>query len=118
MLLALFDGAIERLEMAAASLHRGDRMTALRLLSRAQIIVCELAAGVDLHYAHAREFLHLYGVVATGIAAATNKDTEGCLRVLRTMRASFSSLRDEAIRLEREGILPPATGTLLAQTTA
>jgi flagellar secretion chaperone FliS len=117
MLLAMFDGAIERLEMAAASLRQGDRVTALRLLTRAEVIVCELAAGVDLDYAHAREFLRLYGIVSRAIALATLADTVGALGILRAMREGLSDLREEASRLERDGVLPPAAATHLSQTS-
>jgi flagellar protein FliS len=118
MLLALFDGAIERLEMAATTLRHGDRMTTVRLLTRAQTIVCELAGGVDPDYVHAAAYLRMYGLASRAIAAATVEQTEAALHILRILREAIARLRDEAVRLEREGTLPPAGTTHLVYATA
>jgi flagellin-specific chaperone FliS len=118
MLLALFDGAVERLELAADCLRRDDQATGLRLLTRAQVLVCELAGGVDPDYAHAAAFLRLYGMASTAIAAATVEHIESALHILRTMRSSVAGLRDEAVRLERQGDLPPARAACLVSATA
>ncbi len=118
MLLALFDGAVERLESAAEALRRGDRPAALPLLTRAQLIVCELAGGVDPGYPDAATFLSLYEFATSAIAEATPERVGGALRVLRTLREAFANVREEAARLEREGVLPPAGATRLVHTTA
>jgi flagellar protein FliS len=118
MLMALFDGAIERLELAASALRQGDRMTALRLLTRAELLICELASGVDPAYVHAAVFLRLYGLASTAISAATIEQTEAALRILRTLREGIAPIRDEAARLEREGVLPPAGSVHLVHITA
>jgi flagellar protein FliS len=118
MLLALFDGAIQRLELAADALRSGDRMTALRLLTRAELLVCELASGVDPAYVHAANFLRLYGEASNAISAATSEQIDVALTILRGMRTSVAGLRDEAARLEREGLLPPAGSASLVHTTA
>jgi flagellin-specific chaperone FliS len=118
MLLALFDGAIIRLEMAAGALGRGERETAVRLLTRAGLIVCELAAGVDTDYAHAAEFLRLYAVASRAIGAATVEQTGAALAVLRAMREGLAGLREEAARLEREGVLPPPADGRMVPTRA
>lgn len=118
MLLALLDGGVERLESGAEALRRGDRMTAVRLLTRAELIVCELAAGVDPDYAHAPHFLRLYGLASRAIAATTLEETEAALQILRTVRDTVAGLRDEAVRLEREGTLPPADAVRLVLATA
>lgn len=118
MLLALFDGAIVRLELAAGALRRDERGAAVRLLTRAGLIVCQLAGGVDPDYAHAAEFLRLYTVASRAIGAATVEQTEAALAVLRAMREGLLNLREEAVRLEREGILPPAVDRDVVHTTA
>jgi len=118
MLLALFDGALERLEMAAASIRAGDHATGTRLLTRAQLIVCELAGGIDPHYAHATEFGRMYGLASRAIAENTPEGAEAAARVLRAMRQTVAPLREEAARLEREGALPSAGATRLVHLTA
>jgi flagellar protein FliS len=118
MLLALFDGACERLELAAAALRADDRMTAMRLLTRAELIVCALAGGVDPAYKLAGQTLHLYGLASRAISAATLEETEAALRILRSMRQGVERIRDEAVRLEREGVIPPVRNSGLVHTTA
>jgi flagellin-specific chaperone FliS len=118
MLLALFDGAIERLDLASAAFRCGDRMAAVRLLTRAEMIVFELVSGVDREYVHAAEFLRLYGIVSRAIGAVTLEHTEGAVRLLRAMRGGLATLREEAVRLEREGLLPCAAATHIEQATA
>jgi flagellar secretion chaperone FliS len=118
MLLALFDGAIERLELAAGALKRGERITALRLLTRAELLVCELASGVDPDYDYATDFSRLYTIVSSAISTATAEQTEIAVHALRTMRSMIAGIRDEAARLEREGTLPPAGAANLVHATA
>jgi flagellin-specific chaperone FliS len=118
MLLALFDGANERLELAIAALRRGERITALRLLTRAELLVCELASGVDPSYERAAEFLRMYNLASAAISAATIEQAEVALQILRSMRSVIASIREEAARLEREGLLPAAGAANIVHTTA
>jgi flagellin-specific chaperone FliS len=118
MLVALFVGAIERLELAAAAMKEGERMTALRLLTRAELIVCQLVAGINPDYEHAATFFRLYGQVSQAISAATLEQTEVALAILRAVNASIHAMRDEAARLEKEGLLPPLGTMSIVHTTA
>lgn len=118
MVLALLDGALERLELAATALRGGDGMTGTRLLTRAHLLVCELAGGVDPNYVHAAAFLRMYGLASRAIAENTPEGADTAARVLRAVRESVSGLRQEATQLEREGALPPAGATRLVHVTA
>jgi flagellin-specific chaperone FliS len=118
MLLALYDGTIERLELAAAALRGGDRLTALRLLTRAELLVCELVMGVDPGYAHAATIMRFYGLASQAIGAATLEQTEKALGIFRALRVGIAAIHDEAARLEREGLIPPAGATRLVHATA
>jgi hypothetical protein len=77
----------------------------------------QLAGGVDASYPHADEFLRLYGVVSRSLSLANLDETEGALRMIRAMRQAVARLRDEAVGLERAGVVPPA-GERLVCTTA
>jgi flagellar secretion chaperone FliS len=118
MLLALLDGACERLELAAAALGGNDRLTALRLLTRAELIVCALAGGIDPAYELAPRVLRLYGLASQAISAATAEQTDVALRILRALREGVERNRDEAVRLEREGVVPPLRDPRLVHATA
>jgi flagellin-specific chaperone FliS len=118
MLLALFDGAVDRLELAADAFRTNRRMEALRLLTRAELIVCQLASGVDPAYPRGAAYLRLYTLASRAISAATLEETESALRILRTLRESIARIRDEAVRLEREGELPPVQDPKLVSAIA
>ena len=109
MLLALFDSAIGRLEAASTALRANDAAKAGPLLERSMAIVAELSAGLDFRYGElAVNLLRLYEYAVHCIASRTVEKVEGALGVLRELREGMLGIRDEAVRLEREGLIPPA----------
>lgn len=109
LLLALYDGAIERLESAAAALRKQDRAAAAPLLARARLIVAGLIAAVDSSQGQlAVQFLRLYEFVNHSLEVAGVKELESALKVLRTLRESLQAIRPEAVAMERNGLIPPA----------
>ncbi|MCX7699597.1 MAG: flagellar protein FliS [Gemmataceae bacterium] len=110
LLLALFDGAIERIEEARSLIEQGRRDRALPLLVRAQMIVTELAAGVVLDVAPEMNanILRLYEYVAFRLAEGTVEGLQSAARVMSNLREGFRAIRAEAIEMERRGEIPPA----------
>jgi flagellar secretion chaperone FliS len=109
MLLALYDGAIGRLESAAMALRLNDVAKAAPLLERSLAIVAELAAGLDFRHGELPvNLLRLYEFAVHCIATRTVGKVEDALGVLRELREGMLGIRDEAVRLEREGVIPPA----------
>jgi flagellar secretion chaperone FliS len=107
MLLALYDGAIERLEQAQEALARDDEAAASPLLLRAERIVLELLAGLDLTYGEVpRNLQRLYVHVIRSISSGTARQRAGALEVLRTLREALWEIRPEALALERSGAIP------------
>src|SRR5262245_331528 len=87
MLLALYDGAITRLEQACEAVARRDAQAATPLRLRAQRIVAELIAGLDLSYGDVPQNLHrLYAFVLRCIDGGTVKQLSGAVAVLQTLR--------------------------------
>ncbi len=108
MLLELFDGTISKLEAAAAALARGDAAAAQPLLAKGRLLVAALAAGVDPSYGEsALNYQRLYEYVLFNLQAGRADKVEEALKVLRTLREGFEGIRDEALRLERSGEIPP-----------
>lgn len=108
MLLALYDGAIARLEQAHGALARGDTREAAPLLLRTQRIVVELLGGIDLAYGEVpRNLQRLYLFVLQALAPASPTSIAGALKVLRTLRDGLQEVRSEAVELERSGTIPP-----------
>lgn len=106
-LLALYDGAIERLEQAAEALSDDGSATAAPALLRAQRIVVELLGGVDLNYGELSQNLErLYIFVLLAIGSGSAGDIAGALRVMRTLREAHLEIRAEAVELERSGRVP------------
>lgn len=109
LLLALYDGAIAKLEAALEALKRRDRAGAAPHLARARLIVAGLVSGVDSSGGDmAVQFLRLYEFVIHSIGQGKTKDLEGALTVLKTLREGLQEIRPEAADLERNGHIPPA----------
>ena len=106
MLLSLFDTACDRTEEAAAAMTRADEELARRSRARARLVVLGLWSGVD-EGGEGTNLVGLYQFVANALASGTLEQVRGSLEVLRTLREGFRGIRDEAIELERAGVIPP-----------
>jgi flagellin-specific chaperone FliS len=107
LLLALYDGAIMRLEQAHDALLRGDAAEAAPHRLRAQRIVVELLSGLNLEHGDVPRNLHrLYIFASRAIGVGTPSQIDGALQVLRTLRDGLLEVRDEAVSLERCGAIP------------
>jgi flagellin-specific chaperone FliS len=109
MLLALYDGLIDRLRQAVTALEANDAGTAGPMLMRAQTLVMELLAGVNPEAGDpsSRDLLRLYDFIANAIAQGDRRQLESAIRVLVTLREGFQGIRAEAAQLERDGVIPP-----------
>lgn len=117
MLLALFDGGVERCEQALAALERQDERAAQQLLVKARLIVMGLASGVVADGDPVTTtMLQLYEYAQHALGLGSAEDVRGALNVLRILREGFQKIRDEANDLERRGLIPPinTTSTLRA----
>jgi flagellar protein FliS len=110
LLLALYDGAIDRIGKALAALAKGDRTAALPLIARTQLIVTELAAGVrmDVDPSMGSNALRLYEFAVHQLARADSEGLTSALNVLTTLRVGFETIRKEAAEMERTGQIPNA----------
>src|SRR5262245_12280054 len=107
VLLALYDGAIARIELAIDALARRDKSLATPLLLRTQRIVAELMAGLDLNYGDVPRNLHrLYGFVLRSLEIGTDVQLSAALEVMCTLREGLDGIRAEANALERSGAVP------------
>lgn len=120
LLVALYDKAIERLDKAEAALRNGEKLSALPLLAKTQLIVAELAAGVriDVNPENGTNMLRLYEFVSTQISHATVQGVQDSRKVLQTLREGFEAVRAEANEMERTGKLPSAGRAQMVLTTA
>lgn len=108
LLLALYDGAIDKISGALEALRAGDRALALSLTAKGQLFVAELAAGVrtDIDLSLGSNVLRLYEFVANQLTQVDEERLNSSLRVLTTLREGFQQIRPEAIELERTGQIP------------
>jgi flagellin-specific chaperone FliS len=120
ILLALYDGALERLDKAEAALRSGSRAAAIPLLARTQLIVSELAAGVRLegNEQAGTNILQLYEFVTHQLRQPELTAIANARRILQTLREGFAGIQAEANELERTGRLPPADRLQMVHTTA
>jgi flagellar biosynthetic protein FliS len=120
MLLALYDGALTRLDRAEAALKAGEAGTAAGFLSRAQLIISSLASDVrpDVNPEAGANMLRLYEYAVNELRRATVESVGNVRKVLRTLRAGFEAVRAEANELERTGRLPAAAEARAVHVTA
>lgn len=105
LLLALYDGAISRMNQAIECLRTGDRFQAVTLMSKTQLIVTALAAGVKIEVdpEMGSNYLRLYEFVTHLLTQPEIRRLRDALKVMETLREGFESIRDEAIAMERRG---------------
>jgi len=119
MLLALYDGAVERCEQTLAALERHNREAASLLLGKARLIVSGLASGVVADGDPVTtDMLRLYEYVLYALGQGSIEDVNGALSVLRTLREGFQKIRPEAVALERGGAIPPIDSTSAVRVLA
>ncbi len=120
MLLALYNGALERLDQAEAALKTGNKKTAIPLMARTQLIVSALAAGVrpGPNQEMTTNMLRLYDFVVRQLTEPELQRIIDARKILRNLRQGFEAIREEANHLERTGQIPPAEQMQLILTTA
>ena len=119
ILLALYDGAIERCEQALAALDRRDETAARKLVDKARLIVMGLASGVVSDGDPVTtDILRLYEYVLQALERGGAEDVRGALNVLRILREGFQKIRPEAAELERAGAIPPVAAASSVQALA
>jgi flagellar biosynthetic protein FliS len=110
LLLALYDGAIERIAVAMTCLREDNKTEALKHLTRAQLIVAGIASGIRPQTAPqiGVPTLKLCEFVAYQITQSNLEGLSSALTVLNNLRDGFAKIRSEAAHLERTGQIPPA----------
>jgi len=108
MLLACYDGTIERIEKALELLKSNDTNAAAPLLVRAQRIILELYAGVDPSRGEIPDNMqNLYIYVLHRLSLGDADSVQSALYVLEKIREALRSIRNEAVELEQNGDLHP-----------
>lgn len=120
LLLALYDGAIERLNKARELVRAKNRTAAIPLVARTQLIVTELAAGVrlDVDPDLGTNYLRLYEFVVDRLANVREQNLADALKILKTLREGFATIREEAIAMEHRGEFPSADRLMTLCTSA
>lgn len=120
MLLALFDGAIERLMKAEECLRRQDADGARPLAIKAQLIVMGMASGVNAESADecGSNLLRLYEFVVHQLRTPDAKAIRSSIATLETLRDGFRSIRVEAAGLEQAGRIAKADRLCMLHVTA
>jgi flagellar biosynthetic protein FliS len=120
VLLALYDGALARLDKAAMALSNGDVPVATPYIAKAQLIVAELAAGVrvEVDEQMGTNMLRLYEYVVNELRTPRPANVANAKKVLGILREGFEAIRDEANQLEKSGELVAAARMQMLIETA
>ncbi|WP_020470512.1 flagellar export chaperone FliS [Zavarzinella formosa] len=105
LLLALYDGAISRLQQAIPLIREGDYTSAIPLMSKSQLMVTALAAGVktEVNEEMGTNYLRLYEFIVNRLTRPEIPRIQDALKILKTLREGFDGIRDEAVAMERRG---------------
>ncbi len=109
MLLAAFDGVMQRLRTAQELIAANELWKAQPLLLRAQRIVLELYSGLDLRHGEVPDNMgKLYLFVLHCIGMGKSLNVPAALDVLGIVRDGLNDVRDRANDLEHRGQIPHA----------
>lgn len=109
MLLAAFNGVIQRLQSAQQLIAANETMKAQPLLLRAQRIVLELYSGLDLRHGAVPDNMgKLYLFVLHCIGMGESLNLPAALDVLGIIRDGLNGIRDTANDMEHRGHVPHA----------
>jgi flagellin-specific chaperone FliS len=107
-ILGLYDQALEKTQRAADALAQGDAVGARIGSDTAKLaigaLVCTVAGNTD-ELSH--NLLRLLEFVTHSLTQLQPEGLAAAQRVLATLRGSFEAIREPALRLERDGALPP-----------
>ena len=99
LVVMLYTGCIKRLRLSQMAISKNDNETANNNLQKAQDIVVELIAGLDLQYGIARELMAIYEFVHRQIIRINaSKDASMIDPVVEIM----SNLRDAWLQVQKE----------------
>ena len=94
--LMLYEGAIRFCNVAIASIDKGDVQVAHNNIMKAQRVVQELQASLDMKYPVAQDFNNVYNYVISRLMEANQKKDieilEEVLKHLRTMRDTWKEV--------------------------
>jgi flagellin-specific chaperone FliS len=105
LLLAVYDKALGRLDLAAAEIQAGRPGQAVPHMAKAQLAVMVLANGVRAGAGndYGVNMLRLYEYVVRQLTEPTQERVAEAKKVLTTLRQGFEAIRTEANTLERTG---------------
>jgi len=107
LVLLAYRKSLEWLEEARNAIAAGAPERATPLLSRTQLVISSLAAGVaGAEDEVSLNFLRLYEFISNAISQGDANDLDAARNVLRTLMAGFEAARGQAIALEIQGSIP------------
>jgi flagellin-specific chaperone FliS len=119
LILTLYRKALDHLTQARVALAGQRPDEALPCLSKTQLIVMGMAAGLPAYKDEAAlNFLRLYEFVAYQMVQGTLASVDAAARVLQTLLKGFETVREQAVSLELQGKIPPLEGDRIISLTA
>ena len=107
LIIALYRKAMDRLDRAGLLLAAQNPDAARSLLAETHLIVSSLSAGmVGSTDAATTNFLRLYEFVAHKLALGTIEDIAAARKVLTPLLEGFEAVRDQAVAMEIQGVIP------------
>jgi flagellin-specific chaperone FliS len=119
LILTLYRKAFENLARARQALAQAQPELARPFLLNTQQLVASMAAELPAYKDDgAVNFLRLYEFVAHQMTLGTVESIDAAEKVLTPLREGFEAVRNQAVSLELQGVLPPLDEARLVSVTA
>lgn len=107
LLLQTYSGMLRLFDEILARLRQKNN-SAQPLIFQLQLIVQTLALSIDVNQGELpKNYLRLYEFVQCSLAAGDEENMEAARKVILVLQQGLEEIREEALRLERTGRLPP-----------
>lgn len=108
LLLTVYDIGIRTAESALNALANGDEASAVRHRLRFYRVLMQILDGLDTRYEMTQNIQRLALYMFDRSTKGRPEDWQTILKVLQVLRGGFGAIRDQAIEMESEGLIPSA----------
>jgi len=110
---------MENLGRARQALVEGRPDAGRSFRLNTQMIVCALSADLPAYKDETSiNFLRLYEFVARQMTLGTLESIDAAVTVLRPLQEGFEAVREQALLLEQQGVIPPLDQARLVSVSA
>lgn len=109
LLLTVYDVGIQTAQAALNALAAGDEAGAVRCRLKFYRVLMQILDGLDTRYETTQNIQRLALFMFDRSTKGRPEDWRSVLRILQILREGFGAIRDQAIEMEAQGLIPGVT---------